>query len=912
MSASGGEGPLTYSWSFSPDPTGQAQFFNGSTAAYTKTASGSLVLFGAGNPGPNAPSPSIQGRQFTVKVSVFDGTNTVSNTRAVTITGLNQKPVIVLETAGMGTQGNPKLSGQALALTAGTSFDPDGSPIRFAWKLGSITGGRACLNNFVLFAKETDHPALPLPLVSARETNPMRIQFTYRVLDGLYRLEDGEFGYAASPTGCSSGGGGNDPPVANPGSSTGHAAHGDTVGLTGNFSDPDSGDTHTYSWTQIKTTGEPDVTPLNATRRNTSIIAPNVDVTLTYRFKVTDSSNASDSKDIQILVSEQGGGGGSGGSGSGTSGGTISGCSGDNQPAVATVPATYTISEGFQGQIQATGGNDPDNTIGGCINGVCEPAGVKYAWTVTEGKGLMSNGSLSNRTTATVSFTAPQVSGSTTLGLQVSTLDAKGCGNLYPVDLVVENVIVDTNQPPNVLLTYDTQGLASSGASPAGGGIAVASPATVLLDASGSSDPDDDPLTFSWQKTSENLASGSVLLSPSGDTATLTAGSATAGSVTVRVTASDGKAQDSDSLTFNFFEPDDRAPLAVAAAMKDGLPVSAPLGNGEEVYLDGGSSTVPDGTQQEIDNLIFEWTQTSGTEVFTKDLDQKMARVRVTDIAQEETLSFRLLVRNGAAVDSDVIQIAVEPRDVDDGSGGSSDIVNPVWGTGSLGDGSALATTLIIDALSGEDVEDVRIGFYDTRGDPVDVGYMDLLDPENSPKPWDPDQPFTIGSLSSRVIEFVALGEAAPAGTFAVQSGWALVTSTGLLRGSTRFQLIDEETGDFLQDVGIPNARTGSKFLTAYRKKDELAFAIANRGEDQIEVKVLVYDAQDPGQPVGGFLIFVPGKSQVARFLSQLIQTDLEEGHLIIESDGGEEFALAGLITVDGFFVSSQSLSRIR
>ena len=205
MSASGGEGPLTYSWSFSPDPTGQAQFFNGSTAAYTKTASGSLVLFGAGNPGPNAPSPSIQGQQFTVKVSVFDGTNTVSNTRVVTITGLNQKPVIVLETAGMGTQGNPKLSGQALALTAGTSVDPDGSPLRFAWKLGSIAGGRACLNNFVLFARETDHPALPLPLVSALPTNPMRIQFTYRVLDGLYRLEDGEFGYAASPTGCSSG-----------------------------------------------------------------------------------------------------------------------------------------------------------------------------------------------------------------------------------------------------------------------------------------------------------------------------------------------------------------------------------------------------------------------------------------------------------------------------------------------------------------------------------------------------------------------------------------------------------------------------------------------------------------------------------------------------------------------------------
>ena len=113
-------------------------------------------------------------------------------------------------------------------------------------------------------------------------------------------------------------------------------------------------------------------------------------------------------------------------------------------------------------------------------------------------------------------------------------MDARNCGNLYPVDLVVENVIVDNNSPPSVLLTYDTQGLASSGASPAGG-ISVPSPAAILLDASGSTDPDNDPLTFTWQKTSENLSSGSVALIPSGATATLTALSATVGSVTVRV-----------------------------------------------------------------------------------------------------------------------------------------------------------------------------------------------------------------------------------------------------------------------------------------------------------------------------------------------------------------------------------------
>ena len=656
----------------------------------------------------------------------------------------------------------------------------------------------------------------------------------------------------------------------------------------------------------------------NFTSNNASFTAPSVDTTLRFRFTATDSANASDSEDIVILVSQQGGGGGGGGgnpgTGSGTSAGTPSGCGAGNEPAVATVPAAYAISEGLPGEIQATNANDPDNTQGGCINGVCEPPGVKFSWSVVDGKEIMTNSSLSNRASSTVSFTAPQVSGTTTLGLQLSAVDAKGCGNLYPVDLVVENFIVDNNNPPNVLLTYDTQGLASSGASPAGG-IAVASPVTVLLDASGSSDPDNDPLTFTWQKTNQNLSSGSVMLSPSGDTATLTAGLATVGSVTVRVTVSDGKAQASDSLTFEFFEPDDRLPLAVAAAMKDGLPVSAPLGNGEEIYLDASSSTVPNGTQEEIDNLVFEWTQTSGTQVFTKDLDQKMARVRIADIEQEETLAFRLLVRNGAALDSDVIQIAVEPRDVDDGSGGSSDLVCPLWGTGSVGDGSALQTTVIIDNLSGEDVEDVRIGFYDTGGDPVDIDYMDVLDPENSPKPWDPDQPFTIAGLSSRVIEFVAPGGAAPAGTSAVQSGWAFVTSTGLLRGSTRFQSIQEEDGSLLQDVGIPNSKLGRDFLTAFREKDEFAFAIVNPGDSRIVVNFFLYDLADPTSPVDDQVMSLRGGEVEAMFLGQLFDLEdlgIEEGHLRINSEGGEDFSLTGLITLDGAFISAQSISRIR
>ena len=63
VSASGGVGPLSYSWSFSPDPTGQAQFFNPQTAVFSKTASRSLVFFGAGNPGPTHPAPPFRGKR---------------------------------------------------------------------------------------------------------------------------------------------------------------------------------------------------------------------------------------------------------------------------------------------------------------------------------------------------------------------------------------------------------------------------------------------------------------------------------------------------------------------------------------------------------------------------------------------------------------------------------------------------------------------------------------------------------------------------------------------------------------------------------------------------------------------------------------------------------------------------------
>lgn len=928
MSASDSDGDsLTCTWSFEVDPSGQAYFYNTLTYAFSKTTTNcNMAFIGIGEPGESAPSPSLQGETIRVKVSVSDGSNTVEKAKNILVSGLNQKPIIILDTEAMGTQSNPRIHPAALAVNAHGSDDPDGGAVNWAWSIGSMVGGYNCSGTvWVLYGRESESPSITVPRVSATPNNPMSVYLNYRVNDGMWLLEDSVQGYAATEGGCSgSGGGNNTAPIAAASASVSSAGYGEQVNLYGNFSDPDAGDTHSFSWTQIQTSGEPTVTPSSPNSKNTSIITPSEDTTLNYRFTVTDAANDSDTSDVQVFVLEGGGGGGGGdgggdgGSGSGTSIGTVSGgsaCGVSNQPAVATVPATYTISEGFQGQIQASNAEDPDNTTGACTSLGCEPSGVTFVWTVQDGQGLMTTSDLQNATSSTAGFTAPLVTTNTTLSLEVFANDAKACGTRYPVNLVVEDVIDNDN--PIVVLSYDVQNQNLSGNAPSSN-IVVSAPATIDLDASSSSDPDGDTLTFSWEKSAETLTSGSTVLSATNSTATLTALSGTDGQVTITVTVSDDRGgQTNSDLTFVFLESDGQTPLAVATATKNGQPVVGTLGNGEEISLDGSSSTVPDGTQEEIDNLIFEWTQTSGPQVFTKDLDKKVAKVRITDITEETTLDFQLVVQNGSLQDSAVVQLSVESRDIEEGPDAGKDIVFPLWGVGPLGNGSFLQTTLIIDSLLDEDTNDIRITFYNTLGDVVNLYYLDVLDPDNSPKVWDNDETFTLKALSARAIEFVA-----PPGQVGVPSGWAWVTSSaGLLRGSSRFQLVDE-AGFILEDVAIPISRLGKDFLTTFRLKDEFAFAALNTGDERIVLNFFLYELEDSTcnlptltcNPVDDKLISLEGGEMDAMFLEELFDLEelgVEEGHLRVSSEGNEDFSFVGLITRDGVFISAQSISRI-
>ena len=261
--------------------------------------------------------------------------------------------------------------------------------------------------------------------------------------------------------------------------------------MTGVIDDP--ADTHTQSWMQLDNT-----TPValsSATDSSTAFVAPNANALLKFRFTATDSADQSASADIAILVSPNpnGGGGGSGdggsgdggsgdggsgdggsgdggggdeGTGSGGSTGSNSGCSGLNLPAVATVPAAYTITEALHGQIHASDASDPDNTPGNPINGQAASPGVTFLWSITSGLSLMSDQSLEGRTTATVGFTAPQVETDTTFGLELYAQDARGCGTRYPIELIVQDEVV--NNDPTLVLHYQVQGQDISGQVPAG------------------------------------------------------------------------------------------------------------------------------------------------------------------------------------------------------------------------------------------------------------------------------------------------------------------------------------------------------------------------------------------------------------------------------------------------------------
>ncbi len=256
---------------------------------------------------------------------------------------------------------------------------------------------------------------------------------------------------------------------------------------------------------------------------------------------------------------------------------------------------------GFPVLLDGTGSNDPDGV----------PSPLSFAWTQIEGPPV----TLSGADTAQASF-IPSALGAYAFRLVVSDGAAEA-------DDTVAVVVV--NQAPIADAGPDQTGLAG---------------VTVLLDGTGSLDPDGapSPLSFAWTQTD-----GPPVTIEGADTAQPRFTPAALGTYAFRLVVSDGAAEADDTVAVTVVN---QGPIADAGPDQTGLA-------GDQILLDGSGSQDPDGAPAP---LSFAWTQTEGPPVTLAGADQAVASFTPAALG---TYSFRLVVSDGEAEDDDTVAVTI-------------------------------------------------------------------------------------------------------------------------------------------------------------------------------------------------------------------------------------------------------------
>jgi hypothetical protein len=317
-----------------------------------------------------------------------------------------------------------------------------------------------------------------------------------------------------------------------------------TVTLDGsNSSDPDDG-VASYLWTQ--TAGTP-VTLSNTTAVQPTFTAPNVGpsgAALTFQLTVTDSGGLQSTDVCTVNISSV------------------------NLPPTADAGPDQIVNEGDTVTLDGSNSSDPDDSI------------ASYLWTQTAGPAV----TLSDPAAAQPTFTAPVVgAGGASLTFMLRVTDGFG---LDATDTCIVN-ITNGNLPP----TAD-----------AGPDQTVNEGATVTLDGSNSTDPDDGIASYSWAQIggSPVTLSSTTVLKP---TFTAPDVGPSGKSLTFQLTVTDsGGLQSTDTC--------------IVTVSWVNLPPTADAGpdqtadEGASVTLDGSNSTDPD------DGIAsYQWTQLGGTPV---------------------------------------------------------------------------------------------------------------------------------------------------------------------------------------------------------------------------------------------------------------------------------------------------------
>ena len=452
-------------------------------------------------------------------------------------------------------------------------------------------------------------------------------------------------------------------------------------------------------------------------------------------------------------------------------------------------------------------------------------------------------------------------------------------------DATINVTTESTDQPPVPRIRYQV-GSGTLQPAPASM-VTVASPATILLDATSSVDDGGAAgLAYLWSKT-DNLVGGSVTLTNSSTSgASLDIGANTQGTVTVTLTATDQSGLSaSETISFNIITPQLTAKVAVKAGA---TVVSGAVEEGTEITLDGSESTAADGTKP---HLTYAWRQLEGPPVNLLGINSDTATFVTPAVPLDGTaLKFELTV-----TDTQTAGVAQQQATVTVNIGAT---YFAQVGFGILG-ADELRSVLLLVNNTDQAANGISLEFFGSNGQPLQA----IIDNQ-----WWTNEPFSIPARFTKKLEFGGM-------IGGIQIGWARVKSATKLNGLALYRLVDPKTHEVKREIPVFSSPRGRSFTTHFTANEETGLAVANPTDQPVQITVSVVDYVNgqesvivtkplfPELPDGKLGAKQHGAKFIGPDLLGLLPPTFSEGALRIEADG--DVVVTTVKTKDGVIFSA-------